>query len=177
MTQAIATYAIDRSGNLHVGRVNLTRLRRVSPDLRKEVEGYVMEVQQSLEAMTVPLPNRVVNYGASWQAQRTLPIDSPTRRESGVMEMTYTYLGCRKRGGRDEAVIALRGRIRSSGRRQAIIGGKANGTALIDLQSGQVTLARASLAVDMEARLEEGKKIKMVCAMDVEMKRTLFARP
>ena len=193
LTRASVTYAIDGSGNLHAGRPILGGSRigppiRIRPgrgrprpvggigvpsDVADEVAGFVMEVQQSLEAMAVPLPNRMVQPGENWQASRTLPIDSPGRRQSGSMEMTYTYLGCRKREGRDEAVIGVRGRLQSSGLRKSISGGKASGTALIDLATGQVTLARASLTVDMEAKFSDGPAIKAVCSMDVEMKRTV----
>ena len=169
MGAVFGSYRVDRAGNLFHSRPTLTRIH---PSAREEVNDTYEQIQHALTAMSVPMPNRMVNVNESWRAQRTLPIDTPGRFEKGAMEMTFTYLGCRKRDGRDEALVSLNGQIRRLPGRSSVLGGKASGTALIDLATGQVRLAQAAVVVDMKVQFKDGESIKVICEMDVVMQRS-----
>jgi len=160
---------VDAQGNLTKNDANLTRV----PPAAREAAGDMHErIQHSLDALAVPLPNRLVQPGETWRAWRTLPIDTAGKFESGAMEMTYEYRGKRLRGGREEAVIGLKGVLRGPRGQEGRLGGWADGIALVDLATGQVTVAKTAVTVDMNAKTRFGP-VKVTGSLDVKLTRAV----
>jgi hypothetical protein len=112
-----------------------------------------------------------VKAGETWKAFRSLPIDTVGKFENGVMEMTYEFKGTRKMKGREEAVIGLSGVLRGPKAQEERIGGSAQGLALVDLATGQVTLAKTEVQVDM--RPSRDGNVRMTGTLNVRLTRTL----
>jgi S1-C subfamily serine protease len=133
----------------------------------------------ALEALSVPMPFKKAGEttapGETWKSERSLPIDSPGKYENGKVNMTYTFLGVRKRDGRDEAVISMDGVV-SGGSAETAIGGRASGLALLDLSSGIITTAKTNVVVDMEATLSElddaKDVLRVIATYDFRLDRT-----
>jgi hypothetical protein len=138
---------LDRQGNVLLNRLDLSK---VPVGARGTFTNFGEQLQQSLEALSVPLPGGIVNPGQAWAAQRSLPVDAGGKYDVGIMDMTYTYLGVRSRSGRDEAVISLGGTVRARQGVKQYIKGRTSGTAVVDVASGLVTAAMASIEVDLD---------------------------
>jgi predicted Zn finger-like uncharacterized protein len=138
-------------------------------------------VQQGLQALCIPMPREgTVTAGAIWKAERPLPIDQPGKLESGVLDMTYTYLGQRQRDGHDEAVLNIDGIVRGNKETGAAISGKATGHAHVDVATGQITFAETKVVLDLDLTLTDddrpGSKtvtIKVICTLLVRLERKL----
>ena len=144
--QMVGDQRIDRQGNVVQNRLDLTKAPAASRDALTNVGD---QAQQALQALAIPLPGKV-EPGQTWAADRALPIDVAGRYDNGVMEMKYTYLGLRTRNGRDEAVIALAGAVRARAGIKQYISGRTNGTAVVDVATGIVVNAIASVDVDLD---------------------------
>src|SRR5262249_16390922 len=87
--QMIGDLRIDKQGNVLQNKLDLTK---VPAGAREGLTNVGDQVQQMLETLAVPLPGNKVNPGESWNAQRTLPLDTAGKYDAGVMDMKYTYL-------------------------------------------------------------------------------------
>jgi hypothetical protein len=159
---------VDPSGNLLENKVE----SEAAPEsARESLEGMNEQIQHSLEALAVPLPNGDVQAGQQWKAWRDLPIGTPGKFEAGAVDMTYTYLGRRRNGAnRDEAVLALDGVVHGRKGEEASVGGQASGTALIDLETGQLSLAKITVKVDMDTSFLD-QPVKAVGTLEVRLER------
>jgi predicted Zn finger-like uncharacterized protein len=168
MARVTATMTQDTWGNLKQGEPNI---QAVPAQHRESVRNMHEQIQQSLEALAVSIPNDEVKYGKQWAQLRSVPVDTPGKYESGVMEMTYTYLGVRKNAaGREEAVLGLEGVVQGNDQKvSGKIGGKATGTAIVDVATGQVTLAHTTVSVDMTS----SRGAKQVGTLDVTLQRPM----
>lgn len=145
-------------------------LRRVSPSVREEVKALHEQIQHSLSALSVPLPNRTVNVGETWKATRSMPIDTPGKYSLGKIDMSYTYLGWRKSGNRRHAVLAMQGKVRNVPG-LSIYSGNASGSLVVDTFSGQVVAASASISVDTKADFF-GDTVNLISILDVKLTRS-----
>lgn len=126
-------------------------------------------VKDSYEALAVPLPGRQVAAMESWKGTRLVTIDTPGGGQKVEMDLTITYLGQRKRNGKDEAVLAMNGVVRDR-----VLGGTITGTAQVDLSTGTTVLANATLTTYLPIMVRlEGKlqKIKVISALTVRLER------
>jgi S1-C subfamily serine protease len=138
---------VDRRGRLVRHELDLSR---VPEPVRQSLTQLHQQIQKSLEAIAVPLLDKEAPAGAYWTAQRPLAMFSGGGSEQGVMILTYRYLGARIRDGREEAVITMNGVVRGPAGRELRLGGKAGGTAALDVASGQIARADVSVAVDLD---------------------------
>jgi hypothetical protein len=176
LPRLVAILEVDAVGNLtknDIDRQTIAGLRT-----EKAIVAFHTPIQQSLEALAIPVPNKEVKAGERWKEKRKLPIETPGKLEVGVVDMTYTYLGQRKRNGKDEAVIALDGLVRGDPNAKGdALGGTASGTALIDLATGQVSLAETRVVVDVQSTLkEEGERaetLKLMAILEARLERGL----
>jgi hypothetical protein len=152
-------------------RLLLVQLRnqQAAQEVVKALKDFHEPIMQGLEAMSIPVPNSEVQPRATWKSEnRPLPIPSRKQR-SGTIDMTYTYLGRRARNGKDEAIIKIDGTVKSLDKK---FGGKATGTALFDLNSGQITKANVSVTMDMDVNLPKSKRsIRVVATVKVSLDR------
>jgi S1-C subfamily serine protease len=167
-----ADLSIDKQGNL-VG--NQVDTKRVSQNSLTDLALIHEHVQQALEVSAVPLPNKLVAPGESWKAERSLPHPLAGQSDAGVLDLTYTYVGVRKRNGREEAVLALDGKVRNLKPEGARVEGRAHGTAVVDLAGGQVHQADLALILDLDLAQSAGLTIRADGTLDVRLERTLPA--
>ncbi|MBL8793351.1 MAG: trypsin-like peptidase domain-containing protein [Planctomycetia bacterium] len=173
--QFVATMAgdlrLDRQGSMVQNRLDMSKAPMGS---RAGLGRIGQQVQQSLDALAVPLPGNEVKPGQSWTAQRMIPLDVG-RPDAGVMDMKYTYLGVRTRDARLEAVLSLDGAIRARDGNNQYIKGKTSGTAIIDVTTGLTVQAVSSIEVDLDMTIE-GQASRADGAMEIQVQRTVPAK-
>jgi hypothetical protein len=165
----------------NVGRnVNPLMQRRV-----QSVQGFHDPIYQGLAMLSVFLPGRQVQPKQNWKAMRPVYFETPDSFLPAQVEVTYTYVGQRQRNGREEAVLTVEGVIRPAGASgpggpgasAGPTGGKATGTALVDLLTGQVTLSKIHATIDWEApaKMPNGQQVKIhvLLVQDARLERRL----
>lgn len=178
LPRVITTLQIDRLGNITQQSLNqqaLLPLRRTKPQQVQMMQDFHEMIQQGLESLSVSLPaSGTAKPLESWRAERLLPIDTPGKAETGKLEVTFIYLGVRKRANRDEAVLHMDGIVRGKG---DAVNGKATGRALVDLATGQTLLAQMSVRLQLNALLsepgEEPRKLRVMVTILFKMQRNL----
>ena len=101
---------VDKQGDLQTQKLNIaTKNNQV-----KEHDLFSLGVQAllALEAVTVPLPGQEVSHEKPWKAQRKLMLGALGRLQPAVVDVTYTLHGIRDGGGKQEAIIFLKGEVR-----------------------------------------------------------------
>jgi S1-C subfamily serine protease len=161
---------LDGQGNLS-GPAHLD-LGQVPVESRNKLQPWTLEMQQSMDLLTVPLPNKEVPYGEHWKARRELFFSGPGMSEHGSVWMTYTYLGRRKRDGHDEAVVGITGIIRGGRGQDLHLGGHVRGTAVIDLASGRLSQGEVSVGTDLNASVL-GNPVEASGTIQATVQRTL----
>jgi S1-C subfamily serine protease len=150
MTRMAAVLVVSRKGEIVRDQADASR---VPPRSREDVLDMHQQIQKSLQAVSVILPDKEVQAGEKWTALQPLVMFTGSKASLGVMAVTYTYLGRRTRNGRDEALIEINGVVRGRKGRELSVGGKATGFALLDLASGQISGARISVGIDLDLTL------------------------
>jgi len=141
------------------------------PEIRGEVESIGDDILQWLQAVSVPLPNRQVTHMETWTHKRPFAVLTPlSDLHFKAIDMTYTYLGIRNRNNREEALVDLSGKLRNRdfGLR---FGCRLEGRALVDLETGLVTMARTTVTMDLD--LPFGQRIPARGTMEVHIERSL----
>ncbi len=189
LPQVVAVLQMDALGNLTQNaldpqlRVGLQRLGPAGRQRMQQISEFHAPIQGALESLSVPLPGREVKPLETWTARRALPIDRGRRRyQSGQIDLVFTYLGQRKRNGRDEAVLSIEGAVRGglgpSGK-ELQLGGKATGTVLVDLATGQVTMTETRVSMEMDIPLgkpgdkDADKSIRLLAVHTTRLERGL----
>ncbi|MFL5329798.1 MAG: trypsin-like peptidase domain-containing protein [Gemmataceae bacterium] len=173
-------------------------LKKVPVLARSLADDFNRQTIQSLEAFGLSLPDRVVQPGETWKCDVNQAIVFPVGRgitltENGLFNMVCRYDGVRTREGREEAVIEFEGKIAREGDSvtklpdtidpSAKAGatkdkvpqgrgmhGYVRGAALVDLQTGAVSLG--SSVSEMEFHVEYlQQKIKFGAALRVNLNR------
>jgi S1-C subfamily serine protease len=143
---------VDRFGSIASHKSDTSRVPQAS---QRDLAQMHELVEQVLEVLTVPFPNKQVSPGDSWQAVVTMPVHIQGRRsETATAELTYTYLGTRKQNGRDEAVIGVRGPVAGRKGREKRLAGRTEGTAVVDLAAGKLRETEMLFHLDMDLQFE-----------------------
>ena len=169
--RALTAYLqFDRAGNPIPGqRVDPAGLPARSSDRLKSIH---WDMVLSLEGMTIPLPNKSTAPGDTWQAERTLPIGvHGPWPQTGVLDVAYSYLGSRPGPGGDEGVVSLTGKLRGGDRQSRSLKGRAEGSAVVDLGSGQVKQVDALFTFDLEMRGANGVAGRSNGTMNLRLRR------
>jgi predicted Zn finger-like uncharacterized protein len=161
---------LDGQGN-QVGQRRID-LNQVPPGSLAGVQQMNEQVQEALDLLAVPVPNKELAVGDSWKAWRTLPLNVGALPVQGAVRMTYTYLGRRTRNGREEAVVALRGVVHGRQQQLLQVGGQGHGSAAVDLASGRVHYASLSVLVELQGVTNEQSGDSGI-ALDVNLQRPL----
>ena len=142
-----ANLRIDKQGNLVGNEVDLSR---VPAESQPVLTGIHEDLGRALVSMAVPLPNKRVDAGQSWKAEKSIPMPSAGQSIAAHLDLTCTYLGSRQRAGHEEAVLDLKGAFRSPPGQAGQGTGRAHGVASVDLANGQVSQADMVLIFDVE---------------------------
>jgi predicted Zn finger-like uncharacterized protein len=156
-----AQLRMDTHGNITQGGLDKMRLRSptFSAEVIKHAEDFHAPVLSALQGVSITMPSKktgeVTAVGESWKAPlHSVPLESPGKKETGYLDLTYTYLGQRFHDKHSEAVIAIKGKARV-GKATAPISGDVNGLAVLNLATGQLSLVEIKVIVDMEVVLAE----------------------
>lgn len=171
-----------------------SKLDKVPVPLRPFVSKFTNQTVQSLEALSLALPEKEVQPGETWthDVNYTVTLD-PQVSENALFHHKYRYMGVREREGRQEAVIEFEGEIvrvdgpppsasdlqpKAKGERGPLhtrgMHGKSRGAALVDLQTGAVTLGHSEANTEFEASLG-GKTIKFGASLRIDLYRPVTA--
>jgi hypothetical protein len=141
----------DKQGRLVAYENNVEALVGAT---RAQLVPLYNEVEFLIKLLTIPLPNREVVPGETWKVDHRLPLAAcDSSVESTALTLTCTYLGSRSPGGRREAVVGLRGRLQDMQSVKSRVLGQLDGTAVVDLNLGQVTQVDSTLVIDAAAKL------------------------
>jgi hypothetical protein len=153
-TRLVANLVVDDKNKLLSNKADL---RLVPLASREDVSDMHEQVQESLETIAIPMPGKVVQPGEKWRSLRPMVISTVGKPELAVVELTCTYLGSRVRNGREEAFISLTGIVKGRQGQELKVGGKANGFALLDLATGQISQASVTTGLDLDLSSSKGR--------------------
>jgi len=165
--------ATQRVSKQNVASPTAVDLSRVPPQTRADVVKLHDEVRQALEALSVTMPpNPAVTPLQTWKTTRTVPMRTlGGGGGSAQMETTYTFMGTRTSGGRQEAVIGIKGVLRGPpGNENFTLGGRSDGTAVFDLTAGQFSSAALTNVVDVNIDFGRGS-LKVSGTVESKMQR------
>jgi predicted Zn finger-like uncharacterized protein len=81
--------------------------REAQPILRR----FNDQIIESLEAMTLSLPNKDVQPGETWEHESPYTFNIERFHQNALIKLTCTFVGTRIRDGREEAVVEIVGRV------------------------------------------------------------------
>jgi S1-C subfamily serine protease len=171
VAQMTGDLRVDKQGSMVQNRLDMSKAPMAS---RQGLGRIGQQVQQSLDALAIPLLGSELKPGQTWTAQRMIPLDVG-RPDAGVMDMKYTYLGVRTREARQEAVVSLDGVIRARDGVTQYIKGKTSGMAIVDVTSGLTVQAMSNIEVDLDMTIE-GQPARADGAMQIQLLRGLAAK-
>jgi hypothetical protein len=123
-------------------------------DLRSVHRDAVNEMYQTIcntyEGTTLPVPNRTVRPQESWPAQMPLYVFRSGKLTIQDVFLTCTFEGISTAGGRSEAFISLKGRVKGRGPRANMELGEVSGSARVDLDGGFVSRVKLTTITELE---------------------------
>jgi hypothetical protein len=159
---------VDADGSLRRMHTDLGQVPRAT---RIPLADIGQQILQSLEALTVPLPNDKLEPQQTWTSQRAFAIGSVGIVIPAVADIKYTYLGTREDDGKRVGVVGLRGSLRGQRGEGKNVAGSMTGSATVSLENGQVLTATTNVKVDMDLQLFR-KPAKATGTLNVQLKRS-----
>lgn len=176
------------------------KMDKVPVPIRGLLGRFNAQTLQSLESLSLGLPDRELQPGDSWTRDANFAVNVGPFTETALFKLTYRYMGTRVRDGREEAVIEYDGNIvrgegnelaldpeitkgskdrsKDKGKNSAMVPrnmyGRARGAALVDLSTGTVTLARTHADMEFEVSYVQAN-LKFGGALRVDIDRSLAA--
>jgi hypothetical protein len=164
-----------KDGRVHQIRGDALNVPNQSRQIVKAISDNVF---QSLEAMSIPLPNQNIQAGHTWEYTMFVPFRLPGNAvQLGTAKMKCVFVGTRLRDGREEAVIDIAGPIagkEAKGSNTSTLTGRGSGTVLIDLVTGQATSAKATFEIDTDVEAG-GATVQLAGIIEFILKRGLTA--
>lgn len=128
------------------------------------VTAFANDALEALQVASIPMPNRTVNAGETWESKKTVRLSVTFEQVSkqGKMErkireyrylntITYTYVGQRERGGKKEAVIKVEGKISQAAGTKEDARGEMKGMAYVELDTGIVFEAELESEFELDS--------------------------
>ncbi len=141
-----ADVAMDKDGSVSTGRADLAKVPKATREPLSDLSDQVLE---SLELLSIPLPDRKLEWGETWKAKRDFQIGSGVIAVAAQGELVYTYRGIQTRSGKEVVLVRIDGTV--TGKRGAPdVGGKVSGSAVIDPETGVVIHADAVVKADVD---------------------------
>jgi S1-C subfamily serine protease len=149
LIRAVQSY--DPTGNLKSMPLDRQSEASIPAQGQKLLASLHQPLTEALSSVSVPLPNKNgVAPHESWKSSRNVPIETPDKVMIATYNLTYTYVGQRKRDGRDEAVIAIAGELQNVDGKSVKVASTLTGTALVDLATGEVIMAKTSTTMEQQ---------------------------
>ncbi len=142
-------------------------------NLRSPYRDAVYEMYQTIcntyEATILPVPNGMVQPRGTWPARMPLFVYRNGKLTAQDIFLTCTFEGVATTGGRSEACISLKGRVKGRGPLANVEFGKVSGNAHFDLEGGFVS--RLKLITSTELEYEE-KGVRVLINDESTVERT-----
>ncbi len=160
-----AQIQLDAAGSFQTNKLVLTELKPGSENLKE----FHNAVNAGLEAAILPLANKTVKPGDTWQANRAMSVETMGGNFQRVpLNLTCKYLGARNKAGREEAVVNIQGKIQS---------GKVHGQMVVDVATGIIRSVELHMTMEVSnimVRSENGQQtLKLRSMMIVRVERDL----
>jgi hypothetical protein len=159
---------MDPQGNITQKQSDL---RQAPPTSREALDGMGDQMLQSLDIAAIPFPGGMVQPGQTWQAKRSVPIDTILSYETAAAGITYTYRGVRSINGQDFGVVAFNGVVRPPKGRASSLTGQISGNAAIDLAAGRVYQVHAVVDMTMDVHFLD-ESLRSNGKLEVNLTRT-----
>lgn len=125
-------------------------LGKSDPELKSIMTAISDHLLQSVEVLSVPLPDAALRPMDRLRAQRTLLIGLPGIFVPAQADIRYQYLGVRTVAGNPTAAFEISGQLRPRRGDESKIGGRITGGVDLLLSTGEVYAGITSVLVDME---------------------------
>ena len=139
LRQMAPAFIIDSTNMLQ--RRSDRNLPNLQPFLRQEVIESYAQFCNSIEAVTVPMPNRALQPLETWQTKVPMILRGAGRVENADLALTCTFEGTRLRDKRSEGFISLTGIVQGRGLNSNKVGGHVTGKVAFDLTGGYIAQA------------------------------------
>jgi S1-C subfamily serine protease len=152
-------------------------LSKADPKL-KEMMGTISDhLLQSIELLSVPLPNGTIRPMEKVRAKPTLLVGLPGMFLPAQADIKYQYLGVRTRkDGRQTAMFEMNGTLRPRRGDDGKIGGKISGTAEFLIATGELYAGKSEITLDMELG-EPSKNLRLLGSLNVDFRQASVAAP
>ena len=128
------------------------------------------QIIDCVDALSVPLPGKLVQPLETWKAKRVIWVGPPEVSVPVQADLQYTFMGSRTLKGRPEGTIDIQGTLGKHPKGKLDVSGTVSGEAVFDLESGLVTTANFTFAVDLELMIE-GRPAQTSGTLAIQLKR------
>ncbi len=131
---------------------------KIHASARNQLTDLHVITQRDLDLLALPLPGKEMAPGATWKPAAPSKLYLETfgvgQASTAALDWTFTYAGVRRHEGREEAVVSLDGALRDEATTSHDKSGRGTGTAVLDLETGQVTRLDANLQLDFSTNMQ-----------------------
>jgi len=143
-------------------------LRKAEPKFKGELVGITDLVLQSLELMSLPLPQHTLKPKERIRLQKMLLVGLPEMYVPTHADVKYQYLGVRKVDGRETAFFDLAAELRPRRGDDTQINGRLSGSLDVLLETGEVLIGNGFMNVDYD--LPGAKGLRMIGTLSVNVR-------
>ncbi len=151
---------------------------QAGPEYQDALEAMGQQMMQSLEIVTIPMPhNGKFDPGLTWQGSRKVSLGAMDMldlldKQTGQLDITYTYRGVRTVGNRDLPVVGLRGRLRGlQGGSTLRLGGDIVGEVAIDPNTGRAASGLVTMQIVSQVKIRGGGSLQTTGKLVVKIER------
>jgi hypothetical protein len=166
LRQLAPAYLLDSSNKVQA-RSDRGLSPKMQPAQRQSVIDTYAQFCTSMEAVTVPMPNRTLQPKETWQTQIPLILSGGARAEVVDLALTCTFEGTRMRDQRNEGFISLSGMVKGRGLNANRTGGNVTGKVAFDLAGGYIAQAVFKITSDQELQGADALR-----ALDIHLDRS-----
>jgi hypothetical protein len=160
---------MEADGNTGRAKADLSKVPKVSRDFLNDVSDQVL---QSLELVSVPLPQGKLKPLQTWKVQRTILVGSALMGVQAQSDIKYTYLGTRQLGTREIAFLNISGTVKGLRGAGLDVGGTVTGGTQVALDTGEVLSATMNIKADADVEVKK-TKAKLIGTLTVRLRRDI----
>jgi S1-C subfamily serine protease len=167
MKQIPPLFTVDATNKIRT-RVDRNLNPKMDLLLRNQVEDTYTQLCNSLEAVTLPMPNRLFQPKEQWSSEVPMMLRAGKFPEVVDLALACTFEGIRQRNQRSEGLIAVAGNVKGRGLNAKNIGGDIAGKIAFDLTGGFIAQAQLTISTEQEIL---GGALQALYAFDVTLDR------